>query len=214
MDDFQIVVYIILVVLYIISRAMKARKKAMTPPPQRPGRPTVQDSAPVESPAPYNRPEQPKQLTFDVLLKEFTVYEEKDESKPAIPQTIKDVYRAEPVQQPPVNPYARYSRMTEDDDEAQSLETIGEEAQSLETIGEEAQSLESLVSYEDLYQSPGRVTDADTRKADENESRFKKYISLKSFDLHHAGRFRSLLSNPTSIRDAVVLKEILDRRYF
>jgi hypothetical protein len=197
MDDYQVIIYIILVVIYIISRALKAKKKidpTVRPPEQR-----YEETGPYPESAskPFNTTPKPRQLTFEDLLKEFSGYEEKEShSAPAETETAELPYKT--VTKPETREY-------------QSYESPG----NFPTYKyEEAKSLESLVSYEDMYQSPGKVEQADTKHADINESRFKEYTSYKGFDIHKAGRFRKLLHNATSMKDAVVLKEILDRKYF
>ncbi|HLF32971.1 MAG TPA: hypothetical protein VI583_01960 [Cyclobacteriaceae bacterium] len=197
MDDYQVIIYIILVVIYIISRALKARKKidpTILPPQQRY---EENESYPETAPKPFDAPSKPRQLSFEDLLKEFSGYEEKEvHPAPAESETANYPYKTET--KPETRQYQSY-------ESPENFPSYNDE---------EGKSLESLVSYEDMYQSPGRVEKADTKHADINEIRFKEYASYQAFDIHKARRFRKLLHNSTSMKDAVVLKEILDRKYF
>ena len=46
------------------------------------------------------------------------------------------------------------------------------------------------------------------------KKRFEEYKIEEGVNVHTAKRFRELLRNKDSIRDAIILKEILDRKYF
>lgn len=197
MDDFQIVVYIILVVIYIISRALKAKKKAVPPQSGNPRIPQdIEEPGTEEIPEPYNPPvSQP--VTFEDLLKEFTGY--KEESEPARPESavVKEI--KETVVE---NPYLKYNQ-------ADYRKPAYQDYDSTEDIIHNAP-----VSYDDIYKGPEKMIEKDTEPEDVNEGRFDKYASFKEYDVHTAARFRKLLHNPMTVRDAVILKEILDRKYF
>jgi hypothetical protein len=210
MDDLQVVIYIVLVVIYIISRALRAKKKAGQSIPRIPRKQEEQEYM-SESPAkPYQKAPESRQLTFEELLKEFSGYQDKDEettvapsrSPGSMPKKTSTDYQTPST----TSPYPTYQY-----EEPKSLETL----ESYEDYQyEEPKSLETLVSYDDLYTSAGKVEKSDTRKTDINEDRFAKYSTYETYNIHKASRFMKLLHNPTSIRDAIIMKEILDRKYF
>jgi hypothetical protein len=197
MDDFQIVVYVLLVIIYIISRVMKARRNVN--PPESEDHVPYQEIEPAETkeiPKPYNPPvSQP--VTFEDLLKEFTGYKEEESPVKDEPQVVREI--KETVIE---NPYLKvnqpvYSKTT--------YKSYDDEALA---------NYKTPVSYDDLYKGPERIVEADIAKQDENKGRFGTYSSYKQYDLHTAARFRKLLHDPLSIKDAIILKEILDRKYF
>ena len=197
MDDFQVIIYIIIVVILFVSRVLKARKKAEQPGPPAPKRYEETEVYPDTNPKPYNTSPKPRQLTFEDLLKEFSGYENKEkELAPAKPDTYQIPPKAE------LRPEPQEYRSYESPDAFPTHEE------------EEARSLESLVSYEEMYHEPGMVSISDTKSVDINEDRFTEYESHLKIDIHKANRFKRLLRNSISIKDAVILKEILDRKYF
>lgn len=99
MDDFQTILYIIVGIIYFLSRALKKKK-----PPVKPSQPAqdFDDDTPQTSP--------PKPLTFEELLREFTEGKQPEEEEP------------EPIPTPAPAPVQRSkspmtSRYEEDDDE-------------------------------------------------------------------------------------------------
>ena len=197
MSDIQIIVYILLIVIYIISRAMKAKKKFIPPETGKPGFPQdIDETEAAEIPRPYNPPvSQP--VTFEDLLKEFTGYKEPEVTSKPQPEADREIKKAVVE-----NPYLKYNR-------PDVRENSRQDYRSLEQI-----SYEEPVSYEDIYKGPEKMVEADSEPIDENKSRFVTYATLKEFDLHTSSRFRNLLRNPMTVKDAIVLKEILDRKYF
>ena len=199
MDDFQIVVYIILVVIYIISRALKAKKKAVPPQSGKPNIPQeYEEVEPREIPKPFNQPTSQQPVTFEDLLKEFTGYKEEEEetARPESP-VVKEI-RETVVE----NPYLKYNQPEYKDPSYEEYETL------------EKIDYKEPVSYDDLFKGPEKIIESDTEPVDENKGRFGSYASVREYDVHTATRFRKLLHNPTTVKDAVILKEILDRKYF
>lgn len=77
MDDFQTILYIVVGIIYFLSRALKKKK-----PPVKPSRSgeDFDDEAQESTP--------PKPLTFEELLREFTEGKEAEEERPARPAPV------------------------------------------------------------------------------------------------------------------------------
>jgi hypothetical protein len=212
MDNFQVVVYVIIVVIYIISRVMKAKKKADLPSPPFPGSLPNQGAPSTDSqPKPFTTSRDPRQMTFEDLLKEFTGNKEEQtevvSGPPAQEQQYKTISRetmtseTRPLSDP--NPY-EYSSPYEN---TSPYGTPAEERYHPEEY-------ETIKSYDDSPVTSNKVTESDTRPVDENKARFSAYATFKGRDLHTANRFKKLLQNRITVKDAVVLKEILETKYF
>jgi hypothetical protein len=89
MKDFQIWFYVILGVIYVVSRFFKkSEQPAKDMAPGRPDKPVQRYEQPASKPAPG-----PKALTFDELLREITEGKAATEQRqPAVPQTTRREY--------------------------------------------------------------------------------------------------------------------------
>jgi len=198
MDDFQIVVYILLVVLYIISRALKAKKKVVPPPDSQHSEFGKPESGQIgDVPNPYQIPDKLPPVTFEDLLKEFTGAKEEPQNLPDSIPTIKEIKkdRYENPYVPVVKP--AYEQKTYPTYKFSEPEEPSEH-----------------FSYDDMYKGPEKLVLTDTDKIDINKGRFGAYYSEKTYDVHNSAHFRKLLHDPISLKDAIILKEILDRKYF
>ena len=217
MGDLQIVVYIILVMIFIIARVMKAKKKAALPSQSLPRNTRdISPTAPVEQPKPFSTSQDPRKMTFEDLLKEFTEFNEKQ------PEVITE----QPITTQPVKTFHedKTFRETQPYEDSNPYENTSpyESTASYEATPvyepaytpDKPASYESLKSYDDSPVTSKKVTVADTKPIDENKSRFRQYATIKGQDVHNASRFRKLLRNSITVKDAVIMKEILDRKYF
>ena len=71
-------------------------------------------------------------------------------------------------------------------------------------------------SYDEVYNvnKDLKTLDEQVNLEATGKKRFEEYKIEEGVNVHTANRFRELLRNKDSIRDAIILKEILDRRYF
>ena len=189
MSDLELYIYIGLVLIYFLSRAMR-KKKPQKPPIQRSGSPTrnIQEKTSSEV-----RP-----LTFEELLKEFTGQREEE-------STVVEAEEPERVEEPSQSAYEygadERSKENEDDyNVPENYENYDETYKSYEEVYDHQEKLVNLDEQVDLN-TGGR-------------KRFEKYTIDKAENIHIARRYKDMLKNQDSIRDAIILKEILDRKYF
>ena len=129
-------------------------------------------------------------------MKEFTgVKDEPEEPEPLFPvqEIKKETYQ---------NPYLKESQLVFESDSPRNYQIP------------EAEKTTQYFSYDNAYKEPEKIVKADLDEIDVNKGRFGQYASYKTYDVHNSRRFRKLLHDPISIKDAVILKEILDTKYF
>jgi hypothetical protein len=189
MSDLELYIYIGLVLIYFLSRAMR-KKKPQKPPIQRsvnPARDTQEKTSTEVRP-----------LTFEELLKEFTG--QKEEETPVV-EAEEPGSLEEPS--PGVYEYGTDDRSGEneyDDNHSETYENYDE----------------TYKSYEEVYDHQGKLITLDEQVdlSSAGRKRFEKYKIDKAENIHIARRYKNMLMNQDSIRDAIILKEILDRKYF
>ncbi len=186
--DAQFWIYIVIGVIYFLSRLLKKPEEAGGSPTgeRRRGRPEGADDSGADEARP---------MTFEELLREIT------EGKQAPKPQPKPQPRPQPVPAPRYEPYER-----ETGEEARSLEEVAidedEDARILKKY-EEAQLLASeRKSLEETLQLEETVVDF---------GRFAAFEKKERRDV--AGEYRKMLRNPESLRQAVVLSEILKRKF-
>jgi hypothetical protein len=71
-------------------------------------------------------------------------------------------------------------------------------------------------SYQDPYPNKGNLKTLDEQVQIKTapSKRFDAYKIEKNVNIHTAKRFRKLLKNKDSVKDAIIFKEIFDRKYF
>lgn len=131
-----------------------------------------------------------KPVTFEDLLKEFTGQKEKHEYEyEEDAEELEESYNEE-----------KYLREEEDKliDEYETDEEV------------------KYKSYEEIYnvKRDFKTLDEQVKLESTEKKRFDEYKIEKSVNIHTAKRYRELLQNKDSIKDAIILKEILDRKYF
>ena len=181
--DVQFWIYIIIGVIYFLSRMLKKPEQEAGTPPEtaRPERRPMHTEQPTA--------ERPRQLTFEELLREITEAKQVQRREP------------EPVPAPEFESYE-----TEFKEEARSLEQIpyddAENARVFKVYQDaknqvfERQSLEETLRLKD--------TVVDFRKFEA----FEKQGQNKLLD-----DYARLIRNPQSLRQAVVMSEILKRKF-
>jgi hypothetical protein len=133
-------------------------------------------------------PAKEKQVTFEDLLREFTGQKKEPEYE----------YENEPDE---------YEESYNEDKYYQEEESAVES-----TLEEET----GYKSYEDVYSMNKDLKTLDEQvDLDVSEKkRFAVYKIEEGINIHTAERYRELLQNKDNIKDAIILKEILDHKYF
>ena len=131
-----------------------------------------------------------KPLTFEDLLREFTG--KKNVPVPEDKEELIEIEDDDSIER-------KYTQ--EDDQIAEEYETYNED---------------NYKSYEDVYGNKGNLKTLDEQIQINVpvRNRFDEYKIEVKTNIHVAKRFRELLQNKNSLKDAIILKEILDRKYF
>ena len=180
----QFWIYIIIAVIYFLSRLLKKpeQESGESADPPRPVR-----RRPGESQQTVG--ERPKALTFEELLREITEGKQAQKSKP------------EPT---PENQY-------------ESFETdLGEEARSLEEVNiDEADDARTFKAYEDAKRQV-----FERKSLEETLSLKDTVVDFRKFDVFERRQqkrstddFIKLLRNPVTLKQAVVMSEILKTKF-
>lgn len=182
--DVQFWIYIVIVAIYFLSRMLKKAEQ--------PGAPTADNrperrgqGQPQVPPA-----EVPRQLTFEELLREIT--EGKKIQRPAPPP--------QPLPERNYQPVGR---------------EVEQEARSLEEIPEAEYDGGSLKSYEESRRQDYQHTSLEeTLKLKDTAMDFGKF---KVFETQQKSglldRYNRILRDPVTLKEAVVLSEILKRKF-
>ncbi len=189
MDDFKIWIYIIIGAIYVLSRL---RKRPDQSPPE-----TRHDTPPVRDTNESRPSSQQKQLTFEELLREITEGKQAEE---------KPVYQPKPAY---VAPRAQPKYVDYDDD-------LKDEAEDLEDVDYDYGKQNKLYEpYEDAKkQAFNRPSLEETMKVEDtvvNFSKFKVFEEQKGRDLLE--EYTRDLRDPEGFKKALVLSEILNRRF-
>ncbi len=133
-------------------------------------------------------PRTEKPVTFEDLLKEFTGRKEKPEYE----------YEEEP----------------EELEESYVDGNYNKEEKFTEEY--ETQEESRYKSYEEVYNvnKDFKTLDEQVNLESAEKKRFDEYKISEGVNIHTAKRYRDLLRNKDSIKDAIILKEILDCKYF
>ena len=182
--DAQFWIYVVILAVFFLSRLLKKPEQATGEAPES-QRPGRRAPARTSQPS----TETPRQLTFEELLREIT------EGKQAQKHT------------PEPEPVPAY----------ESYETDpGEEARSLEDVNfDEADNANRWKPYEEI---PARTVE---RKSLEETLRLQdtaiNFGKFHAFETKHRARsadeYIKLIRNPTTLRQAVVMSEILKRKF-
>jgi hypothetical protein len=187
MKDFQVWFYIILGIIYVVTRFMKKQE----PPPQdqapkRPEKPVQRYEEPASKPAPG-----PKALTFEELLREIT--ESKTvESKPV---TVPSV---------PKPTYIDYDdNLPEEEDDLEDEEYDNRKRDQVYNVYEEAKR-----------QAFERPSLEETMKAGETVGDYGKFKAFQDVPQRNLmEEYLGNLNDPEGWKKAVVMSEVLDRKF-
>ena len=188
MDNFQFWLYIIIALIYVISRAMKKANQPPSPPSS--GRP-AEEEVEYEGTETPRRPDRP--LTFEELLREIT------EAKS--PKTAAPVSKPLPKPQPA---YVDYD------------DNLGDEEENLEDVEYDYKAKDSVYEvYEkaktEAFSRPSLEETLINEKKDIEYGRFKEFSMAGKRTL--LDEYVAELRRPSGFKKAVVLSEILNRRF-
>ena len=169
--------------LALIYFITRALKQKKTPRPPGNYRNTTPAEQESARESPRNRP-----MTFEELLQEFT-----GQKEPA----------------PPVTPAAM-----EEVQEEEEFETIQEDSEIQTYEGYDDYKTSSYTSYEELYDKSQNLQTIDEQVSlkEHPERQFEEY-EPKPPTFYRAGKYRQMLKRKESLRDALILKEILNPKY-
>ncbi len=184
MDELQIYIYLALALIYFLSQAFRKKK------PKQPRGYGESDTAEEET---SRIPERDRSMTFEELLEEFTGQRSEEKAKEEARKKAREAYELEEEpEEPEIMKDDEYKVYDEYDDYKASAyrEYTDYSAQSskLKTLDEQVDIEEPIEKLFDGYQDKYKQTRAD--------------------------KYRKILSNPETIKDAIILKEILDPKYF
>ena len=176
--------YIYIALAAIYFLSRAFRKKKASRPPVRP-----QGTGTGQSKNPDDYRDRP--ITFEDLLREFTGQKEipgnqRRVEEPREPETI-------------VSEEERYLDSEEEMVESYSIPTDN-----------------TYMSYDEVF-SPDKsliTLDEQVNLKTTTRKSFERYREEEEDNIHIAQRYRELLSDADGVRDAIILKEILDRKYF
>ena len=154
-------------------------------PGQRPGK--IPDSNPIDNKSEDPAPrEQP--MTFEDLLKEFSGHKKEKELEKFEEEEVDDI-----------NEYEK--ELTSQHVEEPSYKTYNDPENS---------------NFDDIYQGQGKYKTIDEQVIIEEpvKERFNEYKIHVVKNANYASRIRRILHSKESIKEAIILKEVLDRKYF
>lgn len=202
MDNFQFWLYVIVAVIYVISRAMKKSNRRGQAPPsrERPG----QDAGPSESMPP---------MTFEELLREITEGKKAKSQPPPPPSKPVGI----PPHQRPRPAFVDYDEEIEP--EEQSLENVDYERQREEItrkVYETAQREASLKSSLSTLQSAikGGKSSLESLQSSLGDTKSGRFESFRTLHKHSLmAEYVKELRSPSGMKKAVVLSEILKPKF-
>jgi hypothetical protein len=187
MRDFQVWFYVILGIIYVVTRFMKKQEQ---PPkdlaPKRPEKPAQRYEQPASTPAPG-----PKALTFEELLKEITA------SKPLEAKTVT-------VPPPPRTTYVDYD------------DNLPEEEEDLEVEGYDNRKRDQVYNvYEEAKsQAFERPSLEETMKVGESVGTYGKFRAFQEAPQRNLmEEYLGNLNDPEGWKKAVVMGEVLNRKF-
>jgi hypothetical protein len=193
MDDYKIWIYIIIGVVYVLSRL---RKKS------EPSSPDGKHDSPEPDyrSEPRQTQEPQRQLTFEELLREITSSKEPEEYSPPAPVT------------PPVSQQtlARKKEYVDYDDD------LKEEEQDLEDVEYDYRKKDPLYStYEQAKKDAfNRPSLEETMKVEDTVVKFSKFKVFEEVRKRNLlEEYTRDLQDPEGLKKALVLNEILNRRF-
>jgi len=189
MDNPEILFYIVAALIYFLSKGRKKKRK-VAPRQEKNAPPGVEKDESADSPGPV--------MTFEDLLKEFTG---QGSSKP------KSVEPIEPIE--PIEPKKEVSKPIEVDRGPKNVEQ--EPAWKKVLLRPSIDDEEIDRRFQDaVYKPPESTINVEKEKKSRYSGRSEAYKIKKekaAFDI------REMLDDPDNLKKAVILKEVLERRY-
>jgi hypothetical protein len=182
--DVQVWIYIILGIIFFLSKLLKRPEQVPEEPPD----PKAERRRPAQSPAPST--ERPRQMSFEELLREIT--EGKQAEKP-LPETAA--------------PQRKYESFDDN---------LEEEARSLEEIPHaETEDTRVFKAYEEAKnQVIERTSLEETLHLQKSKIEFGKFKAFEEQrQMNLLNDYVAILRNPDRLKQAVVLSEILKRKF-
>src|SRR5690349_3460209 len=186
MDNIKIWFYVLIGVVYVISWFLKKNREASK---NAPPRPTTRDDEDFEDVESY--PERPKQLTFDELLREIT--QGKQPAPPAV-----------------VQPQTRRAEYVDYDDD------LKDEEQDLEDISTDYRKKSNVYDVYEKAKSDAfnRPSLEETMKVEDTVVKFSKFKVFEEEQTRNLlEEYTRDLQDPEGFKKALVLSEILNRRF-
>lgn len=183
--DAEFWIYIIIGAIYFISRLLKKGQQVTDEGPQPPQRERRNPTAGPPS------EEGTRPMTFEELLREIT--------------EGKQVQRQPPQPKPQPIPAPRYERYERD---------LGDEARNLEETGsDEVESAQKWQAYEQVPTTERRSLE-ETLHLEDTVMDFNKFEAFRKKDDNRLSEdYIKLLRNPQTLKQAVVMSEILKRKF-
>jgi len=184
--DAEFWIYIIIGIIYFVSRMLK---KPEAPPPPRPRR----NREAAEGP----EPEAPRPISFEELLREIVEGKQVQEPRP------REVPKPRRVPEP-VPMYEAYEQ------------DPGEEARSLEEIAvDEEPVAPRWKSYEEIpAANPERRSLEETLRLEDTVVDFSRFDAFEKRDERRVSdEYMKFLRDPQTLKQAVVMSEILKRKF-
>lgn len=202
MDNLQIWFYVIVGIIYVISRAFKKKPEEAAPP-----RPSHQ-----------NRPNQPagrsaqggKTMTFDELLREIAESKKPASAPSSTPRT--SAYNKPSVTRPTSTAKPTYVDYDDDlQDEEQDLEDVNynyRKDKTYEAYNTGKKSAFNRPSYDDAYEDAPKLGELT-----ESVLKFGRFEEFGRKKKKLASKYAKELTQPGGFKKALVLSEILNRKY-
>ena len=193
MENPEYLFYIVFGLIYILTRGIRKRKKNV-PPPKSGHKPVDQGNGhPAEKP----------QLSFEELLKELTGRTTKTQ-----PEPVKEAdLEPEPEPEPELKPKPKPKPVPEPEYKTKSLVS---ETKPLPSFDDE--KIRKIYERPTTDKKRKTVSEIAAEQKETNSFRFKAF-ELKEFDNKFAAELKKMLQNPEDAKKAIVLAEIINRKY-
>lgn len=181
--DAQFWIYIVIGVIYLVTRLLKKPEEGAGETPEA-QRPEARRAARTQTPP----TEAPRQLTFEELLREITEAKQPQQRQP------------EPEPQPV---YERYEK------------ELGDEARSLEEVNvDEVETTRRWKPYEEIPAFSERKSLEETLLLEDRKIEFGRFEAFEKRDRNkQLEGYIKLIRNPETLKQAVVMSEILKRKF-
>jgi len=192
MDKLENYLYLVFALIYIISRILKAKSK----PAERPSQPTKNPNRPVFETVNKPQPTPKKTMSFEDILKEFekNISGMPEETPVPVPEPRKQITFNEKIN-PPNEAYETY--------EGVDYEDVNYDRPSYESERYETKAYENAdFKYESSYD-----LSLDKRIEFLRSENYAIQSDLRS-------EFIRMLREPNGAKNAIVLGEIINRKYF